>query len=235
MAGTYNVDPESGTVTFSGSSELTKADHSNMPARTSVYLDTDERGHNQAASLGGNNSPLNVFAQAKDLNHGSYYEMEQGHRNALKSGAQISSEKIAFTTEGVGSRPSAFMDNDTITYADGKVQSVHNSFSNIMNAEHESFNALADKYTDLMDEFDNPGDALRDSMSETDYSELMSATDAEMPNVADMYQEADFSGLAGEGEALSGENSAESTEMSSDPGISADTGPDNGVENGMDA
>ena len=226
MAGTYNIDPESGTGTFSGPSELTRADRSNMPARTSVYLDTDERGHNQASSLGGDNSPLNVFAQARDLNHGSYFDMEQGERNSLKGGAQIHSEKIAYTTEGPGSRPSAFMVNDTVTYADGRVQNVHYSASNIMNAEHESYNALADEHTDLMDEFDNPGDTLRDSMSEADYSALMSATDAEMPNVADMYQEADFSSLYDGNTDEEGSAAALSDSYGADSALSEEGGLD---------
>ena len=47
-----DVDPKTGTVTYRGSCEITKGDHSSMPRRTDAYLETDERGHLQASSLG---------------------------------------------------------------------------------------------------------------------------------------------------------------------------------------
>lgn len=187
----YNhVDPETGNVTYRGTSELTKGNHNNMPSRTDAYLSTDERGHIQASSLGGSNKSDNVVAQSADLNHGGYYQMEEGERAALKNGATIESEKIAYVNGQPGDRPSAFMVNDTITYADGQTQTVNLSFANMTNAEQEALNAESIAYaSELMDETPNPGDSLRASMSSAEYAQLMEETDAALPGVADMYDQ----------------------------------------------
>ena len=184
------VDPETGTITYRGSSEITKGDHSFMPHRTDAYLETDERGHVQASSLGGSNQPDNIVPQAADLNHGGYYQMEMGERSVLKDGGQIESEKIAYTDTRPGNRPAAFMVNDTVTYADGQTQEVHLSFSNLTNAEQESMNAESSAAaSSLYDAYPNPGDELRGSMTPDEYSVLMEETDASLPGVRDMYEE----------------------------------------------
>ena len=119
---------------YHGPSQITDGNHNGMPRRDSSYLKTDERGHIQASSLGGNNTKDNVVAQSKDLNHGGYYRMELGEKAALKNGNTIQSEKIAFASNQPGNRADAFMVNDTVTNAAGQSQNVHLSFSNLMNA-----------------------------------------------------------------------------------------------------
>ena len=170
----YNhVDPRTGTITYNGPSVTTKGNHNNMPGRTSAYLSTDDRGHIQASSLGGSNKSDNVVPQSSDLNRrgGSYYSMEEGERAALKNGAAIQSEKIAYVNGQPGNRPEALMINDSITYSDGQTQTVHLSFANMTNAEQEALNAESiAQASDMMDAYPNPGDELRASMSPEEYA-----------------------------------------------------------------
>lgn len=81
----YNRIDSNGTITYTGSSEITKGNRNNMPQRTEAYLPTDERGHIQASSLGESNKMENVVAQSAELNHGVYYSMEKGERTWLFS------------------------------------------------------------------------------------------------------------------------------------------------------
>lgn len=187
----YNsVDPKTGTVTYRGPSEITKGNHSHMPSRTEAYLETDERGHIQASSLGGYNNRNNVVPQSADLNHGGYYSMEQGERTALKNGSTVQSEKIAYASVQSGSRPDAFMVNDTITYADGKTQNIHLSFANMTNAQQEGVNAESVvQCTDMFAEYANPEDTLRENIPTAEYTELMEETDTILPNISDMFDE----------------------------------------------
>lgn len=195
----YNTfDPENGTKAYNGPSELTEGNHNNMPARDGSYLPTDERGHIQASSLGGSNKPDNITPQAKDLNHGSWYNMEAAERDALQSGCTIESEKTAFSSNQPGGRADAFTVNDSITFPDGQTQTVNMSFANMQNSEQASINEEVNtQASDMLDEFPNPGDSLRDSMSPEEYGELMEETDAALPNIADYYAEWDYQGAPG--------------------------------------
>ena len=181
-----SVNPETGTKTYSGPSTITPGNHTGMPPRTEAYELTDERGHIQASSLGGSNSRDNIVPQSKDLNHGAYYQMEGAERSVLKSGGKIDSEKSAFVSNQSGGRPDAFMVNDNVTHANGNVQSVHLSFTNLTNAEQESLNQSLNAHTDMLNS-PNPADALRESMSEADYAQLMEETDPYLPSIKDMY------------------------------------------------
>lgn len=197
--GHNSVNPETGSITYIGPSEITKGNHNNMPARTDAYLPTDERGHIQGSSLGGSNRSDNIVPQAHDVNQGSYKSMEDAERSALRDGCTIQSEKTAFASNQPGNRPDAFMVNDTVTYTDGQTQSIHLSFSNLTNAEQESMNAESSvKAGDMFDAQPNPGDTLRESMSAAEYSELMEETDAVLPNIGDAYQEHIETGIQAE-------------------------------------
>lgn len=221
-----SVDPRTGTVRYDGPSEVRPGNHSNMPSRTDAYLPTDERGHVQASSLGGSNERGNVVPQSADLNHGAYYSMEQGERAALKDGAVIHSEKIAFSSNP-GQRPDAFMVNDQITYADGTTQEIHLSFANLTNAEQEQMNAEA---ASLPAEYSpNPEDGLRDSLGSPEaYAELMDETDAQLPSISDEYVQADYSGPPVSTEAWDSDfaSDTDSSPTGDCNGASADTGCD---------
>lgn len=204
-----STDPETGNVTYRGSLSLEKGDHSHMPSRTGAYLPDDHRGHVNASSLGGVNTPENVVAQSADLNTRGYKQMEGGERQALKNGCTIHSEKIAYVNGQPGDRPSAFMVNDTITYPDGHTETVHLSFANASYAEQDAWNEAAASLP--VDDSPNPGDGLRESMSPEAYAELMEATEAELPGIQAEYEPADYSGMP---------------DMGTDSDISADTDAD---------
>lgn len=184
--GTNTVDPKTGTITFRGTSESVPGNHKGMPARTDAYEPTDERGHIQASSLKGSNSPDNVVPQSKDLNHGAYYQMENAERTIAKNGGKVESEKTAFVSNQPGGRPDAFMVNDHVTHANGNVQVVHLSFANLTNAEQEGMNNTLQAHTDMLNA-PNPGDSLRQSMTEQEYSELMEETEPHLSGIKEMY------------------------------------------------
>lgn len=187
MANTViTVNPETGTTTNASDLEITHGNHDHMPPRTSAYEPTDEKGHNNASSLGGSNNRDNVFPQSKDLNHGSYLQMEKGEKDVLQAQGNIHSEKTAFISNQPGGRPDAFMVNDHITYANGVTQDVHHSFTNLTNAQQESINASLQGHTDMLNA-PNPGDTLRDHMSPADYAHVMEETDASLPGIRDTY------------------------------------------------
>ena len=234
---TYTVDPVNGNVNYTGPTETTKGNHKGMPSRTEAYLPTDERGHVQASSEGGSNKRDNVVPMAHDLNHGSYLHMENAEKAAHNDGMKVTSDKTAFVGSQPGDRPAAFIVNDTLEFQDGTTQNVHLSFSNMQDDQQTAVNnesiAVA---SEMMDEFDNPGDALRDSMTAEEYAELMEETDVELPNIADYFSEWDYEGPGTETNAELG------TESTADPGgigpgdgdegggIGADTESDSGAE-----
>lgn len=187
------VNPDTGDVTYRGPLSLEKGDHSHMPGRTEAYRPGDERGHVNASSLGGVNTRENVVAQHGNVNHGAYLSVEKGERTALQNGASIESEKTAVVNGQPGDRPAAFTVNDAVTYPDGHMESIHNSFTNESYADQAAWNEAS---ASLPGTFDapNPGDGLRDSMDAESYASLMESTDAEMPGLSADYAAADFSG-----------------------------------------
>lgn len=189
---TYSV-AESGTVTVKDPSLAvipSKLNPGRLPDKDDSYLPGDERGHIEARSENGLNQKPNIVAQAHDVNHGPYLQMEKGEKNAVLDGATVFSEKIAFVSNQPGKRADAFMVNDTITYSDGKTSDIHLSFQNIQDAEQESFSDTAYQNSDMLNA-ENPNDKLRDKFSVDEYGELMEATYKELPNIADEYDEPD--------------------------------------------
>ncbi|MCD7756454.1 MAG: DNA/RNA non-specific endonuclease [Firmicutes bacterium] len=219
-----SVDPKTGNVTWEGPLSIEKGDHTNMPSRTEAYLPGDERGHVNASSLGGNNSRANVVPQNSDVNHGGYLSVENGERSALQSGASIESKKTAVVEEQPGDRPSSFSVNDTVTYPDGHTEAIHNSFTNESYASQEAWNETSAALPGIFDG-PNPGDGLRDSMTPDAYAGLMEETDAALPNIADDYAPADFSGVP-DSTDLGGSITTE-TDVG-DTGATADFGGDDG-------
>ena len=201
-----SIDTSNGNVSWNGPLSLERGDHSHMPSRTESYLPGDERGHINASSLGGGNSVNNVVPQHSDLNHGAYYSMEQGERTALQHGCSIDSSKTAIVNGQPGDRPVAFMVNDNITYPDGHMETINFSFTNESNATQQAWN---DQVAALPGAYDapNPGDGLRESMSSAEYAQLMEATDAELPGIADYYSPTTSAASDGVASLSSGEAS----------------------------
>lgn len=222
------VDPNTGNVSWRGYISIEKGNHSNMPSRTSAYLPGYERGHVNASSLGGSNTPDNIVPQHYDVNHGAYYSMEHGERSALQNGATIDSSKTAIVNSQPGDTPEVFMVSDTVTYSDNHTESIHNSFTNASYAEQQAWN---DQSAALPGTFDgqNPENTLANSMSSVEYAELMENTDAELPGISEDYAEADFSGVPGIDSAafdidttVSDENAVASVDADSDVNCDAD-------------
>ena len=188
------VNPYNGNVSWDGPLDIQKGDHSNMPHRTEAYLPGDERGHVNASSLGGTNSIKNIVAQDAQLNHGAYYAMEQGERTALQNGASINSSKTAIVDSEPGNRPDVFLVTDNVTYADGHSELISHSFTNEPIATQEAWNDYSAALPGTFD-VQNSVDSLSVSMSSAEYAELMEATDAELPGIAEDYAVADFSGI----------------------------------------
>lgn len=221
--GYSSVNPNTGDVTYNGTLSLEKGDHSHMPSRTNAYLPGDERGHINGSSLGGGNSPSNVVAQHSDLNHGAYYSMEQGERNALRNGASIESEKTAVVNGQIGDRPSTFVVNDSVTYADGHTELIHHSFTNESNADQSAWNEAAAALPGTYDA-PNPGDELRSIYDMESYASLMDETDAMLPSIEDEYAPTTCSDLItcdnspdADYDAIVANTSDEDSGVSSDP------------------
>ncbi len=223
-----SVDPANGNVTWEGPLSLEKGNHSGMPSRTDAYLPGDERGHVNASSLGGGNTTSNIVAQHHDLNHGGYLSVENGERNAMQNGAVIDSEKTAFVDSQPGDRPSTFTVNDTVTYADGHSETIHNSFTNESNADQVEWNDISSSLPGTYDA-PNPGDSLRESMSSEEYADLMEATDATLLDLGTDYAPSDFSGDP----YASAENESDISTDISDDSVT-DGGIDDGVDDGLD-
>lgn len=226
-----SVDSTNGNVSWKGPLSVEKGDHSGMPSRTDAYWPDDERGHVNASSLAGDNSEANVVAQNKDLNHGGYLSIERGERNALQNDAAIYSEKTAIVDSQPGDRPSAFIVNDTVTYADGHSENIYNSFTNESNANQVEWNDISSALPDTYDA-PNPEDDLRDLMGIEEYADLMEETDAALFNLTADYAPADFSG---DPYAIS-ENEADIVDSISDTSVD-DGGIDDdcdGIDCGMD-
>lgn len=231
----YTVDARTGSVNYNGPSEITRGNHRGMPPRNDAYLPGDERGHLQASSLKGENTPVNVLPQNADVNHKGYYAMEQGERNALRGDAQICSDKTAFVSNQPGRRPDAFVVNDAITYADGQKETIHMSFQNEAYTTQEAWNAQSASLPDTFDVPD-PGDGLSGSMTAGEYSSLMTETDQALPAISDEYAQADFSGTRSD--ALDADTGINADASANDAGIASDAGEssaDTGADNGADA
>ncbi len=223
-----SIDPVTGNVSWDGPLSIGKGNHSHMPSRTEAYLPGDERGHVNGSSLKGSNTPENVVPQNADVNHGAYYSMERGERSALLSGAAIDSSKTAVVNAQPGARPDLFTVTDNVTYSDGHAESIHHSFTNASYADQQAWNDMSAALPDTFDA-PNPGNVLADSMSSSEYAELMENTDAELPGISEDYAAADFSGVPGTDSAASDADTAasgESSDSSADSDSSAECDSD---------
>ena len=105
----------------------------------------------------------------------------------------IYSEKTAIVDSQPGDRPSTFIVNDTVTYADGHSENIYNSFTNESNANQVEWNDMSSSLPDTYDA-PNPEDNLRDLMGAEEYADLMEETDAALFNLTADYAPSDFSG-----------------------------------------
>lgn len=244
---TFRTDTETGTTTASGRLQNLPATRNTAAQRAAggaARLPTDQGGHLVAARFNGPSTQENLYAQSGNLNQGVYRTMENAEANLLAQGATIDTERTAFLSGS--SRPSAFLVNDTITYADGKTSEVHLSFPNLSTSELEEIDEEMSRF-DIPDD-PNPGDTLREEFSPAEYAALMESTDASLPGIRDMFDEPsagtstssptaegdmDTSLPASEAPGGSGISSSEAGGISDDGGI-PDGGDDGGLDGGND-
>ena len=182
---TFEVDAESGTTTARGEVKAEPASREGMNAiHPDGYDSSTDKGHLIAAAEGGPAEAFNVHAQDSHLNRSQYKTVENAEVRAVKEGDSVQTEKTAYVSHK-GSKPDAYMINDTFTSPDGKSQSVHLSFENASPEEQQQWNETAEQYSDI-DDYPNP-DPLKDSMSQKEYSSLMEETDAELPSIRDEF------------------------------------------------
>ena len=221
------IVPRNGNVTFNGPLEITKSDHKGMPPRTEAYLPGDERGHLCASSLSpyAVNSTVNVVPQnGADINHEAWLQIENGERSALKAGASIHSEKIAYVDGQIGDRPHTFANNDHVIYPDGHNEIIYFSLPNEAYANQSAFNDLSAAFPDTFGDTE-PTDVLRSEMNTDQYAELMESSDLLLPSIADEYMAADYYGLpaaAMADSAAEAANTAAEAEDTTDADISAE-------------
>lgn len=221
------IDPKNGNVIFNGPLEITKSDHKGMASRTEAYLPGDEKGHLCASSLSpfAVNSTVNVVPQnGVDINHGAWLQIENGERSALKAGASIQSEKIAYVDGQIGDRPHTFANNDHVTFPDGHNEIIYFSLPNESYANQSAFNDLSVAFPDTFGDTE-PTDELRSENDIAQYAELMESSDLLLPSIADEYTAADYYGLPAAAMADSAAESANTTaeaEYTSAVDISAD-------------
>lgn len=182
---------EGGTTTAKGYSQNVKASREGMQKNVGgIYkLDTDERGHLIGAQHNGTANEINLSAQDASLNRGPYRTIENIEKGITRNSdnpGTVYMEKTAYAVNAseAGVRPEAYMVNDTITYADGQTQYVNLSFANLSPQEQEMYGKEVSKY-DIVAE--NPGDRLRETMNDEEYSDLMNSTEDNLPSIKDEY------------------------------------------------
>lgn len=194
---TFTTD-QNGTVTAKGDLQSqTAARNSSAQVKSggSARLDDDDGGHLVAARFNGPAIEANLSAQNSNLNRSSFKAMENAEARAMENGAKITTERTAFVGNNVApdgsKRPDAYMVNDHVTFANGKQQDVHLSFTNMSANEQASMNEQTAGIFDTGEP--NPGDGLRAQMSDEEYAELMESTDQYLPSFRDEYAEWDTS------------------------------------------
>lgn len=215
----FEVDAESGTTTARGEVKAEPASREGMNAiHPDGYDSSTDKGHLIAAAESGPAEAFNVHAQDSHLNRSQYKTVENAEVRAAKEGYNVQTEKTAYVSHK-GSKPDAYMINDTFTSPDGKSQSVHLSFQNASPEEQQQWNETAEQYSDI-DEYPNP-DPLRDSMSQEEYSSLMEETDAELPSIRDEFDMENTSETS-----FDVDNSTDSATFSGDAGTNGAQGGD---------
>ena len=181
----FEIDSQTGTTTARGKVTVNPASREGMSnIHPDGYDSSTHKGHLIAAKEGGPAKGFNVHAQDAHLNQGEYKTVENAETRAADAHIEVNTEKTAYISNK-GSKPDAYMINDTFVSKDGKSQSVHLSFQNASPDEQQQWNDIADENSDY-DEYSNP-DPLRESMTESEYSALMVETDSQLPSIRDEF------------------------------------------------
>ncbi len=222
------TESDNGTVTARGRASENPASRKGMEnISPDGYKDgTNDKGHLISAREGGVAKEYNVSSQDRSLNRGSYKTVENAEVRLADKGYDVQVEKTAFVSNE-GSKPDAYMINDTITSPDGKTQDVNLSFQNMSPEEQAEYNQFLQE-NDFSDNYPNP-DPLRESMTPEEYSSLMEETDQYLPSVRDEFDMDNCSQMTFDSEAGSQGNGT-SAGAGMDSGTDAGAGTDCGIE-----
>ncbi len=185
---TFRTDTETGTTTASGRLQNTPAPRNaalQREAGGASRLPTDHGGHLVGARMNGPAIEENHFAQDGGINQGSFKALENAEQRQLNRGATIETERIAYMSEP--GRPSAFLVNDTITYASGKRSEVHYSVTNLSKATMDEIEAEAAR-------LDVPDDTGWEEMKREIYTPgelalIQETADLQYPSIREEFEE----------------------------------------------
>lgn len=241
---------DNGTVTAEGKIPEAKntEPRQNMPTPDGMDATTD-RGHLIAHMHNGpDKEAFNISAQDSGLNRGTMKSVENAESRLAAEGNDVHTSKTAYVSHE-GSKPDAYMVNDTITTPDGETQHVHLSFQNMSKSEQEAMNQQVAEM-DIPDGYDNP-DPARESMSTEEYNQLMEKTEGELSSVRNEYdmsshtersfsfdqESVDAAVASYEANAQSEASASADVSASTDSGVSSDSGSgvDSGSSGGADA
>lgn len=192
----------------------------------------DHRGHVIAAQEGGPNKSYNITAQNGNLNQGQYKTVENTEAALAKQGYDVNVSKTAFVSNQEGSRPDAYLINDTIIAPDGKTQNINFSFQNESKVEQEAQNQFLENEVDIDNSLNvNP---LRDTMNAEEYSSLMEETNSSLPSLKDCFDMQNTAEISFE-QASESQTAVDSgPTVSESSGCDASSGADAGYSSGVD-
>ena len=191
---TFTIDEKTGTITANGflqDSMAARNPYMQRIAGGELRLTDDQGGHVVAAKANGPAIKENLTPQNKDLNLSSIKQVENAELRLLKSPdcRGVETERIAYSsnakTETGASRPDCYMINDRI-YRGGQTETINFSFSNMSNEIMKKHEEIISSLK-VLNEYPNPNDALRESMSTKQYADLMKKTDATMPGLGNSF------------------------------------------------
>ncbi len=144
---TYGED-EHGKNAY-GSLELTDTPKRNAYNQRTVggedRLEDDDGGHLIAARFNGSGGVENLEAQNKNLNRGTYKEMENDWARHLEDGDKVFVNASTYKSNG-SDRPDAFYGNVIIEHPDGSRDWDAYSYANLSKEEQAEFESIIEEY-----------------------------------------------------------------------------------------
>lgn len=221
---TYEVY-DNGTVTASGTIAENPASRKGMNniMPSGYNSKTDDKGHLIAARHGGAAKEYNVSSQNRHINRGEYKRIENAESRLAARGNTVRTSKTAYVSQP-GTKPDAYMINDTVITPDGKNRHIYKSIQNEDIAVQNEWNdESAAVFSQISSGYDNPG-ARPAGMTESEYAQLMEETESGLLSVKDDYNTDSVA-------ETSSDTSPGQTEKTADDAaetISADSGVDDG-------
>ena len=231
---TFVVDNETGTTTAKGQVTENHASRNGMQSIHPNEYDSkiDDKGHLIAAREGGPAEGYNVSAQNRTLNRGAYKTVENAEVRLANEGNEVETEKTAYVSNP-GSKPDAYMVNDTITTPEGETQHVNLSFQNASPEEQQEWNDYLEQNVDIDEQ--EYWSSAKENMSPDEHNAMAEDFDNELSSVKDEYDldnttESSFAETAPENEGVSADVSGVDGGADFDGGADCNSGMDNEID-----